>query len=185
MIDKTEFQTIRNNIASDDKKREEVITLSREVIKLSKVAINSVHRNEFERSKKTLSDMKHKVAELKEEPVTSGIKDVAFQEYVEALSFYIFMTETRLVTQKESEIDENNYLLGLCDLTGELMRKAVQSVINEDPEKVVHIRQMISDLYDEFLQMDLPNSELRKKADSIKWNLHKVEDIIYDLKIRN
>jgi predicted translin family RNA/ssDNA-binding protein len=184
MIDKEEFKEIREKISEDDKKREEIITLSREIIKLSKVAINSVHRNELDKSKKYIDIMKENISLLKNEPVTTGMKDVAFQEYVEALAFYTFQKESRIISLKECDITEVNYLLGLCDLTGELMRKAVQSVINDDLKLVSKIRDVVSDIYDEFLQMDLPNSELRKKSDSIKWNLHKIEDITYDIKIK-
>ncbi|MBT3465387.1 hypothetical protein HN451_10430, partial [archaeon] len=40
-------------------------------------------------------------------------------------------------------------------------------------------------IYDGFLNFSLRNGELRKKYDSIKWNLKKIEEILYDLKIRD
>ncbi|MFO7711234.1 MAG: hypothetical protein R6V53_05710, partial [Candidatus Woesearchaeota archaeon] len=82
-------------------------------------------------------------------------------------------------------VDTESYLLGLCDLTGELMRKAVNEVINKNPDMVYKIKDLITELYSEILKFDLRNSELRKKSDSIKWNLSKVEDIIYNLEMRS
>ncbi|MBT7927970.1 hypothetical protein HN695_06565, partial [Candidatus Woesearchaeota archaeon] len=32
--------------------------------------------------------------------------------------------------------------------------------------------------------MDLRNGELRKKSDAIKWNLKKIEDILYDISMK-
>jgi len=72
----------------------------------------------------------------------------------------------------------------LCDLTGELVRRVVASAIKKDFRSVIQIKELVGELYNEFLSFNLRNSELRKKSDSIKWNLQKIEDIVYDLKIR-
>jgi hypothetical protein len=34
------------------------------------------------------------------------------------------------------------------------------------------------------LDFDFRSGELRKKSDAIKWNLKKIEDILYDLKLQ-
>jgi hypothetical protein len=34
------------------------------------------------------------------------------------------------------------------------------------------------------MKFDLRNGELRKKFDEIKWNLKKIEDIAYDIKMK-
>ena len=129
--------------------------------------------------------MKKKTMILKKGKFDTGIMRVALQEYVEAAAYLYFIKHGKLITKKECGVDYESYLLGLCDLTGELMRKAVNEVINKNEGAVYIIRDLISGLYEQFLAFDLRNSELRKKSDSIKWNLTKVEDIIYKLELRD
>ena len=63
--------------------------------------------------------------------------------------------------------------MGLCDLTGELGRKAVNEVIKKNFKQAEQIRELVDEIYGEFLKLNLRNSELRKKSDQIKWNLKK------------
>ncbi|MEM4259897.1 MAG: hypothetical protein QXG00_01545, partial [Candidatus Woesearchaeota archaeon] len=63
-----------------------------------------------------------------------------------------------------------------------LARMAVNKAIRKDKKTVEKIRQLIDDVMGEFLKFNLKNGELRKKYDSIKWNLNKVEQVLYDLK---
>jgi len=72
----------------------------------------------------------------------------------------------------------------LCDLTGELGRKAVHDVIKKNFSEAVIIKDIVDEIYGEFLKFNLRNSELRKKSDQIKWNLKKLEDIVFELKIK-
>ena len=74
--------------------------------------------------------------------------------------------------------------MGLCDLTGELMRKAVDEIINKNFDAALKIKELVSLIYGEFLQFNLRNGELRKKSDQIKWNLQKIEDLVYDVKMK-
>jgi len=106
------------------------------------------------------------------------------QEYVEAVTYLEYVKTGKLADEKEINADPENYLLGICDLTGELARRAVFSVVKEDFKEVEKIKEFVSRIYEEFLKFELRNSELRKKSDSIKWNLKKIEEILYDLKIR-
>ncbi|MBN2367807.1 hypothetical protein JXC34_02220 [Candidatus Woesearchaeota archaeon] len=46
------------------------------------------------------------------------------------------------------------------------------------------IKKFVETIYNEFLEFELRNGELRKKSDSIKYNLKKIEEILYELKLR-
>jgi len=75
-------------------------------------------------------------------------------------------------------------LLGLCDLSGELVRKAVQEGINNKNKAVLNIRKAVDELYYKILELDLRNGELRKKSDGIKWDLKKLDEMVFSLKLR-
>ncbi|MGM5488057.1 MAG: translin family protein [Nanobdellota archaeon] len=179
MIDTKEFEDMRKELEKADEDREETIRTSRDIIKLSKQAIYATHRGQS--ADELISGMQDKLAQLEDIPMAR----TARQEYVEAYAYLHFMKENNLITKEKTGVDTESYLLGLCDLTGELVRKAVNEVINKNTEVVYTIKDLVSQIYAEMLKFDLRNSELRKKSDSIKWNLSKVEDIIYNLELRS
>ncbi|MEM3374281.1 MAG: hypothetical protein QW757_02590 [Candidatus Woesearchaeota archaeon] len=183
------FENLRNEIEKIDSAREEIIIKSRPIIKESKQAIYLLHKNNTKEAKKSIDNAKKELEKLKklilETPtVDVGSYNSALQEYTEAITYYYFVVENRLISNKEIEVDAENYLLGLCDLTGELTRRAVFSVVNEDFSEVKKISTFLEIIHNEFLDFELRNGEIRRKSDSIKWNLKKVEEILYDLKIR-
>ena len=45
------------------------------------------------------------------------------------------------------------------------------------------IKEIVEEIYGEFLKFDLRNGELRKKSDAIKWNLNKLEDLTLSLEL--
>jgi hypothetical protein len=58
----------------------------------------------------------------------------------------------------------------------------VKCVIDDKKNEALKIREAVEEIYGEFLNFDLRNGELRKKSDQIKWNMQKLEDLVYDLK---
>lgn len=184
MIDKKDFAAMKKELEEFDSKREDVIQLSRTIIKLSKQAIYAIHRDEAEEAKKPIEEMKKLLNRLPKESFDTEIGKVAAQEYVEAVTFYGFITAGKLPTRKDIGVDTESYLLGICDLTGELMRRAVKAVIKGDFKLAGSITECVEGIYGQFLTLDLRNGELRKKSDQIKWNLSKLEDVMYDLKMK-
>lgn len=81
-------------------------------------------------------------------------------------------------------LDIEDYLLGLCHLCSELARLAVNSVTKQDYNRPVRIVEFLNTLSTGFRLLNLKNDNLRKKFDSIKWQLKKVEEVVYDLSIR-
>lgn len=63
----------------------------------------------------------------------------------------------------------------MLDFTGELNRYAVQRATARDKAAVQAARDLTDLLMGRFLQFDLRNSALRKKFDSLKYTLKKLE----------
>ena len=186
MVNKSEFSKIREEMHKIDLKREEVIQASREIITLSKQIIYAAQRNDLEEAKDSIKKIKDKVKKLKKININAdtNINSVAFQEYVEAISFYEFVKNNKIPTKKELGVSAEDYLSGLCDLTGELVRKAIYDVIHKKFDEAEKIKNLVNDIYGEFLKLHLRNGELRKKSDSIKWNLKKLEEVMYDISMK-
>lgn len=186
MLNKDEFRKIREEMHEIDNKREEVIQTSREVINLSKQVIYAAQRNDMGEAAASIKKIREKVKKLRKVKIATdtNINAVAFQEYVEAIAFYEFVKNKRIPTRASLGISAEDYLMGLCDLTGELVRKAIYDVIHKRFDEAERIKELVHDIYGEFLKLHLRNGELRKKADSIKWNLKKLEEVMYDISMK-
>ena len=186
MLNKKEFGKIRQEMHNIDLKREEVIQTSREIISLSKQVIYAAQRNDLKEAESAIKTIKDKVKKLRKVNINTdtNINSVAFQEYVEAVAFYEFVKNKRVPTRTSLNVSAEDYLAGLCDLTGELVRKAIYDVIHKKFDEAEKIKELVHDIYGEFLKLHLRNGELRKKSDSIKWNLKKLEEVMYDISMK-
>jgi len=188
MINKKEFRNIREELENYDKQREVLIKESRTLLKLSKQMIYSVHRGNLKETKELLNLVKKE--KLKLDRITKEPKSLskepsysdALQEYTEALCYYNFVNSKKIPLRKTLGVNSEDYLMGLCDLTGELARRAVSLATKRKNKEVETIKKLVEEIYGEFLKFNLRNSSLRKKSDSIKWNLKKIEEIMYDLR---
>ncbi|XP_028676393.1 translin-associated protein X [Erpetoichthys calabaricus] len=78
-----------------------------------------------------------------------------------------------------------DYLLGIADLTGELMRMCINSVGNGDIETPFKLCQFLRQIYDGFSYIGNTGPyEVSKKLYTLKQSLGKVEDACYTLKVR-
>jgi len=77
------------------------------------------------------------------------------------------------------------YLQSLISLIEELARLAVNSVTLGDYQRPLQISQFVKDLHAGFQILNLKNDSLRRRSDSIKYNVKKIEDVVYDLSLRN
>jgi predicted translin family RNA/ssDNA-binding protein len=191
MIDQKDFVEIQKHMDLFDRIRDDVIKKSRDVVKLSKQIIYSVHRDEIHKAEKLKEKIKISLGELvgmtKEHNALyySGSLKVAEQEFVEALVFLEFVKNKSLPSFEELNVQIENYLLGLCDLTGELVRRAINCSIKENFDDAVAAKNAVSEIYDQLMQFDFRNGELRRKFDSIKYDLKKLEDLVLQLKLKD
>ncbi|XP_055745614.1 translin-associated protein X isoform X2 [Salvelinus fontinalis] len=137
------------------------------------------------------------------------------QEYVEAVSFHHFIRHrslisleeinTKLVFIKEPEpkdtpegqqpmgtpqvltfqVTPTDYLLGVADLTGELMRMCISSVGNGDMDTPFQVSMFLRQIHDGFSYIGNTGPyEVSKKLHTLRQSLSKVEDACYTLKVR-
>lgn len=190
MINKKDFEKLIEEIAAYDAQRELLIKKSRDILKLAKQLIYTLHRGNLVEADALAQGLEKGKAEL--DTLTLNFKGMDFegsysealQEFAEAICYYWYVKEKRIPSNHELKVDASDYLGGISDLTGELTRKAVILAIEKNFDGVAAIRGIVEEIHALFLKMDLRNSTLRKKSDSIKWNLKKLEDIMYDVRMR-
>ncbi|KAJ2944179.1 hypothetical protein O0L34_g18156 [Tuta absoluta] len=145
-------------------------------------------------------ELENAPAYLHSRAVTAG-----FQEFIEALSLcsvietkdVITYTEvqkqlTYVVKNPEEEEERTvvtllprvDYMLGLADLTGELMRRAINSISSGDSEDCFHSCQIVRDLFTGYLGLFGISKELGRKMSTTRANVAKVEQAVYALRVR-
>eukprot|EP01121_Diplochlamys_sp_Union-15-3_P014584 TRINITY_DN4657_c0_g1_i1.p1 TRINITY_DN4657_c0_g1~~TRINITY_DN4657_c0_g1_i1.p1 ORF type:complete len:219 (+),score=25.94 TRINITY_DN4657_c0_g1_i1:36-692(+) len=82
-------------------------------------------------------------------------------------------------------VELEEYLMGLAMLPSELARLCVNSVVANDYQFPGEISKFVTELNLGFRALNLKNDFLRKKFDSIKYDVSKIENVVYDISIRS
>lgn len=117
------------------------------------------------------------------------------QMVVSLLTFMHWLESGCLLTHSEAEeklglntsdfgLDVEDYLVGVCFMSNELPRYVVNQVTAGDYDCPRKVLKFLTDLHAAFRMLNLRNDFLRKKFDGIKYDLRKVEEVYYDVKIR-
>ncbi|XP_056147360.1 translin-associated protein X isoform X1 [Lampris incognitus] len=137
------------------------------------------------------------------------------QEYVEAVSFQHYIRHRTLISLEEInarlvfmktekadtkgsaegpplaaqvltfQVTPSDYLLGVADLTGELMRMCISSVGNGDIDTPFQLSQFLRQIHDGFSYIGNTGPyEVSKKLHTLRQSLGKVEDACYTLRVR-
>lgn len=77
-----------------------------------------------------------------------------------------------------------DFLIGLCSLSSELARYAMNCVIAEDYRRPSQMARFVGDLNAAFRMLNLKNDALRRRYDGMKYDVRRLEEIVYDLSIR-
>ncbi|TFK52559.1 Translin [Heliocybe sulcata] len=77
-----------------------------------------------------------------------------------------------------------DYLHGLITLVNELSRLAVNAVTLGSYEEPIRISKFVKDLFTGFSMLNLKNDALRRRYDSLKYDLKKIEEVVYDVSLR-
>ena len=182
-----DFSELKKEIEAADAKREELIAKSRAILLQSKKAIYALQRGDSGAAATVVAEMKKAVSSLNkfsQDSSYAGAVKPAIQEYVEAACFNEFVKTGKLLPKDELGVSAENYIAGLCDLSGEIIRKSVNAAINDDDKTVVNAKSFIETLYYGLLQFDFRNGELRRKFDGLKYDLKKMEDLVLSLKLQ-
>lgn len=171
--------------------REVAIRMSRDLTRLSKQAIFDLHREDFASAKAQLEQGRGLLRELQKgkfgaAAASEGSFQSAQEEYLEATFFFDFLTKKELKRFPEPAARTTDVLGALADLSGELVRYAVKLVTRSGTQAVKEVEAMkkISEEIVGGLMRFHLTGKLRSKHDDAKRNLKRLEEILYDLRLR-
>ena len=101
-----------------------------------------------------------------------------------SIIYRLGMTQDQELRDEQLYLDFEDYLAGVIQLSNELSRFTVNCVTNGDFQRPMKISAFLQEVLEGFRLLNLKNDNLRKKFDSIKYDMKKVEEVVYDLSIR-
>ncbi|TXG56690.1 hypothetical protein EZV62_018003 [Acer yangbiense] len=191
-----------------NEKRERVIKASRDITINSKKVIFQVHRMSRLNKEEVLEKAEKDLAAVINQYISRLVKELqgtdhwklrrayspGVQEYIEAATFCKFCRTGTLLNLEEInatflplsdpsleplKVNVLDYLLGLADLTGELMRLAIGRISDGEFEYAEKICRFVRDIYREltilFPLMD-DNSDMKMKMDTMLQSVVKIEN---------
>ena len=181
MVNTDEFQLIANQIESRliemDQSRDELLKLSRTIIKYSGQSIENFHNNKKEQAEEKLKQAEQYINKinihLKEEKTHHqiGIIGVAFQEYAEARILYDLIVKDKIPLVEELKITEQAYLLGMADLIGELRRYILEKLVEGQTKEAKQYYEVMKEIYGTILQIEYGKNlvtDFRRKKDTAR-----------------
>ncbi|EHP88106.1 haloacid dehalogenase [Methanotorris formicicus] len=191
MFNENELSYLIKYFEEKDRLREEILKLSREITKDCALTIRKIHK----RKEVSLEEIFEKLRQLNE----LVKKHVDFekyastpqQEFVEAKALYDIIFNNKIPTYKEFEfIKEENYILGLCDVIGELRRALLDAIKDDNKELAEKYFNYMEEIYDFIMKFDHYHviDNLRRKQDISRSILEKTHgdliNYIENLKLR-
>lgn len=199
-----------------NEKRERVVKASRDITMNSKKVIFQVHRISKYNREEVLEKAERDLAAVTDQHMSRLVKELqgtdfwklrrayspGIQEYVEAATLCKFCITGTLLNLDEInstllplsdpsheplQITVLDYLLGLADLTGELMRLAIGRISDGELEYAEKICRFVRDIYRE-LTLVVPymddSSEMKSKMDTMLQSVVKIENACFSVHVR-
>ncbi|KAK9153949.1 hypothetical protein Sjap_001429 [Stephania japonica] len=116
----------------------------------------------------------------------TAISMIAFLHWLQMGNLLVHSEVEQKLGLDSSEfgLDIEDYLIGICFMSNELPRYVVNQVTAGDYDCPRKVLAFLTDLHASFRILNLRNDFLRKKFDGMKYDLRRVEEVYYDVKIR-
>ncbi len=170
------IEKIENHIGEKEKIREDALKTSRDIIICCRKGIQQLHRNQMAEAESFMKQASAKLAQLYE--ITRGHADVfhtgfvenAAQEFVEIQCLYNIMKGADLPDPDAIQTTYSAYLLGLCDVVGELRRGALDFMLEGNTTKANEYLGYMDRIYDAIMSFDYPSAlvPIKKKQDMVR-----------------
>ena len=168
----------------------EIQKLSNEARANSKKAISLLRRNNIKESKKTIKGIENlfrlinKVVKKNRDLIEQNFYKEAVEEYIEAISLYSFLTKYKKAIPDFIKTEPEEIISGICDFTGELVRRAITIAGVESFGELISYKKAIENIAEQLAKIGF-KGKIRQKYDEVERNLRKVENIIYDIKLKS
>ena len=170
-------EDIRAHLDAKHAAREQALSLSRDIIRLSANAIRAVHRKEFDAARALLAKGRDNLAQveaaLDDHPDIrhAGFVHDSQKEFAEASCTLALIAGKPLPTPADLKVTGPAYLNGIGETVGELRRHLLDELRTGDVTHCEEALTAMGDIYDVLVTMDYPEAVtagLRRTADAMR-----------------
>jgi len=170
------IEKIGNQIGEKEKIRETALKVSRDIIISCRKGIQQLHRGQITEAENYIKGASANLAQLYEitknhaDIFHTGFVENAAQEFVEILCLSTIMKGGDLPDPDAMQITYSAYLLGLCDVVGELRRGALDFMLEGNMMKANEYLGYMDRIYDAIMGFDYPSAliPIKKKQDMVR-----------------
>ncbi|MEM3615468.1 MAG: hypothetical protein QXX09_02340, partial [Candidatus Methanomethylicia archaeon] len=155
-----EVEGIRRKLNEEYELREKLHLKIREIQRLCGEAISQIQQGKIDQAKERILIVEDKM----EKELIGNLEEIneaynmMLQEYVEAKALLKIEEEGRIPTLKELKTTERAYILGLVDLMGELKRRIITHLINEEIDQAKIKMEIVKQLFQALEVLEYPRS---------------------------
>jgi predicted translin family RNA/ssDNA-binding protein len=182
------FDKISKELSLYQKERGVINHISSSILTKSKQSIFLAHDGKMKEASDTLEEAKKKLREANKQYNKSnrldfeGSYQAAAEEFLEAKFFIDVLSGKQITVDKEFKFSPEEYLGGLCDMTGELVRQSVLCASEKNLKLLQNYREITKDIVGFIMTLYL-SGKIRMKFDDAKRNLKRIETIIYEINL--
>lgn len=182
------FDKISKELSLYQKERGVINHISSSILTKSKQSIFLAHDGKMKEANDTLEEAKNKLREANKKYNKSnrldfeGSYQAAAEEFLEAKFFIDVLSGKQITVDKEFKFSPEEYLGGLCDMTGELVRQSVLCASEKNLKLLQKYREITKDIVGFIMTLYL-SGKIRMKFDDAKRNLKRIETIIYEINL--
>ena len=166
-----------NELAERNSDREQALSVSREVIRLSANAIRAVHRGEFDDAKELikkgdvrLRDADH-IRGSSPSIFNAGFMNDARKEFTEANVTLAVISGADIPSINDLKVDAAAYINGMAEVIGELRRYILDALRRDAMDGCQEFMDIMDEMYGVLVTIDFPEgvtSGLRRNTDAMR-----------------
>jgi translin len=144
----SEIGALSKSLTLKQRRFDEAMDRSRELIRLAGVTITKLHNNDMAGARKGLAQAERLSKELAKYSDFDYNTKQSQQEYSEAKIFFTIKASRRLPTRGEVGTDGEAYLMGMMDVFGELKREIIGGLSEGDVKSARFYYSMMVEMFD-------------------------------------
>eukprot|EP01063_Lacrimia_lanifica_P022326 TRINITY_DN29968_c0_g1_i1.p1 TRINITY_DN29968_c0_g1~~TRINITY_DN29968_c0_g1_i1.p1 ORF type:complete len:451 (+),score=224.42 TRINITY_DN29968_c0_g1_i1:30-1382(+) len=187
------FSDVRAKLTRQERNREVVFATWKAVGRKEAQALHHLGFGQIEKAKAALDDIKADLLAMEDfvkapPPDRDGRISGLIQKYVALVAQLTYYDRGELITMAEVkthlpgvQVEDSEYLIGAIDFVNELSSYGLRRGMHGDVASIAMSRDLAVRVNEHLMKFNFRNDGLRRSYDSVKWNVRRLTDLLYEL----
>lgn len=189
MINEKFLEQLKKDYRANESERRQINSAANNILFEAKRTIFALQRLDFKTAERKLAEIEKAFKNLEQHFGQTRLNReggyrAAAEEYLEGKTFFAVIKNKSIEAVEDLTLDYEAYLGGVCDLIGELVRYATNQAAQGKFMAVAKIKKIAEKIMAQLIDFDM-TGYLRTKYDQARGHLRKLEQMTYEIKLRN